>query len=449
MNRQEIEAEVLARLQPSPDEARHMAAATEDLMHAAQAALDATGIPGQATVQGSVAKGTWLAGSTDVDVFLLIAKHVPETALHEAARSVAKAVLEGAVERYAQHPYVVGTFKGLHVDIVPAYAVEHAMERMSAVDRTPFHTAWAAGSLDEAARQRVRLAKAWCKGVEVYGADTARAGFSGYLLEVLIASLGSFDAFLAWLAADAAPRRFSLAEDRVSEEAPLVVVDPVDPERNCAAAVAAATLQRATHAARAYLQAPSTRFFLPQPARAEDAATLHAALAGRGESWLGLWLPSAAKRLDIVFPQFQKAAARIRAGLAAAGFTVVAQDAWTDDVSVGLQWRLAAGSLPASRVHQGPPADGPHAQRFTQKWQGHPDAVSPVVPADGRLQVEVAVRERTPAAWLAANLDTLPLGKHVQEALARADVHADPADVVSPWAPRVADFILDRRPWQR
>ena len=252
-----LERDVLASITPTTAQERETAACCARLVAAADAELAKHGVPGRATVQGSIAKGTWLAGSADIDLFLLLDPSVPAQRLERIALDVGHAVLQATQTRYAQHPYVTGSFEGRTVDLVPAYAVASPSSKMSAVDRTPFHTEWVRRELDEAARGQARLVKRWMKGVGVYGAQTATGGFSGYLAEVLVARFGGLAGVVTWLAGNAQPRRIALGSDQVSDDvSPLVVVDPIDPARNCAAAVQSTTLQDAAAAAQAYTKQP-------------------------------------------------------------------------------------------------------------------------------------------------------------------------------------------------
>ena len=451
-DRDAIEAQVLRGITPSPDEERALAATVAALEAQAAAAMAQAGLAGRPGVQGSVAKGTWLRGGADIDLFLLLDPAVPAERLESAAVAVGTQVLEGARKKYAQHPYLSGTFRGHAVDLVPAYAVASAGAKMSAVDRTPFHTAWVRGALDAAGRAQVRLAKAWLKGVGAYGAQTALGGFSGYLVEVLVARFGNFAGLVDWLAADARPRRIALGPDQCKDDvAPLVVVDPVDPARNCAAAVAPATLALATAAAQAYRAAPKPAFFHPRPPRAEPPTALRAHLASQGRLWAGAVLRPRTDRLDIVFPQFQRAARTLASGLQAAGFQVHAVDVALSPAEdeVFVQW-LTDGPLPERRTHAGPADDGrPHAQRFRDKWSGHADALGPVRTEAGRLVVDVAQRLRTPADWLRARLPAEALGKHAEAAAQDAVVLADVAALPPAWAPHASDVVLGRRPWER
>ncbi|MEK6976274.1 MAG: CCA tRNA nucleotidyltransferase [Candidatus Thermoplasmatota archaeon] len=453
-----LETEVLAEITPTADEDRALQSIVAELEAQAQAAMAEQRLPGRAAVQGSTAKDTWLRGGADIDLFLLLDPSVPVERLESAAVSVGTKVLPDARKKYAQHPYLSGTFRDHAVDLVPAYAVASAGAKMSAVDRTPFHTAWVRAHLDVAARGQVRLAKRWLRGVGAYGAQTALGGFSGYLVEVLVGRFGSFPSVLDWLAADAKPRRLAVpaagqpGPDQVKDDvSPLVVVDPVDPARNCAAAVTATTLALACGAARAYQAAPDRRFFFPAAPRAEGPGVLHSALSSKGSLWTGVLLAPQAARMDIVFPQFQRAVRTLTSGLEAAGFQVRATDVALSDAEdeVFVQW-VTGGALPERRTHRGPFDDTrPNAAQFRAKWTGHADALGPVRSEGGLLVVDVAVRLRTPADWLRARLPTEPMGKHAEAAARDAQVLDDATRVPAAWAPRVADAVLGRRPWER
>jgi tRNA nucleotidyltransferase (CCA-adding enzyme) len=443
-------ARLLARIRPSAGEAAALLADAEAVRARAQEALDALGHMGEASIQGSIAKGTFLRGSADIDLFLLLDPATPEAELGGIAEAVAGRILSKPRKRYAQHPYIIGDFGARSVDLVPAYRVAAARAKMSAVDRTPFHTAWVHEHLDEAARDEVRLLKAWLKGIGAYGAQTAQGGFSGYLAEVLVHLHGSLDGVVGWLAKDARPRRLAVGNDEVQDDvSPLVVVDPVDVARNCAAAVQTDTLNMAVEAARAYQAQPDERFFFPAPPRAEPAQALHEALGAQQAVWAALVLTPHTDRLDIVLPQFQRAARIVAEAAERAGFLLRRLDVHELSDEVLIQWVFADHALEATVLHRGPPVQSAQAERFEAKWSKHPQAAGPIRTRHDRLEVEVEVAHRTPHAYLAANVADLLVGKHVRLAAKDATLCTDPADVPASWAPRVADVVLERRPWQR
>ncbi len=126
---------------------------------------------------------------------------------------------------------------GFEVDLVPCYLVEDASRLMSAVDRTPFHTKYV-GSRIIGREDDVLLLKQFMKGVNVYGSELKVGGFSGYLAELLVLCYGSFAAVLQAASAWRPGQRLDLEGHGIGRhDEPLIMVDPVDPGRNVAAAL--------------------------------------------------------------------------------------------------------------------------------------------------------------------------------------------------------------------
>ena len=85
----------------------------------------------------------------------------------------------------------------------------------------------------------VLLLKQFMKGIGVYGSELKVGGFSGYLAELLVLCYGSFAGVLqAAIRLEAGNvHRPGRASGKKTHDEPLVVVDPVDPNRNVAAAL--------------------------------------------------------------------------------------------------------------------------------------------------------------------------------------------------------------------
>ncbi len=445
-----VERAVLNELTPSKQEAERMAELVQRLESDVRRALRAAGSTAEASVQGSIAKDTWIAGSTDLDLFVLCEPDTPAEQLEALATRLGDAVFDSWDQKYAQHPYVLGQYAGVQVDLVPAYKIRDASQRASAVDRTPLHTAWVRANLSRAQRGDVRLLKQWMKGVGVYGAETAIGGFSGYLCEVLVDWHENFRGALEWLRRSQ-PRAHGWGDELPDQPSALLIADPVDDSRNVAAAVTEETLARAAEAAEAYLAEPRRSFFFPAAPSATQPAQLQAALKREGHGWAGLVLRPRTDRLDLVLPQFQKAARQAAEHLSRAGLTVLRHRVTVlGDQRVAMQWLCSPAELPPTFERRGPAADKqPNAAAFERKWTGHPDAQGPVRSDGGHLVVTVAHRARTPMEWLRANQQIAFVGKHVRKAMAQAAFMGDPTNAPDPWAPTVSEFILDRRPWQR
>ncbi len=203
---------------------------------------------------GSVARGTQIRGSSDIDIFLQFPKVMEEREMEKKALFIAKRIVdrknEHFVINYAEHPYlkIIENKSGMSADVVPSFKISDASEIASAVDRTPLHNIFVNDNLTEKQKGDVRALKYLLKQHYIYGAEARIGGFSGYLCELLICSYGSLLKMLKSLSDAKLPVliRPEIQEvvygDRGLEfsrrfASNLVVVDPTDPNRNVAAAV--------------------------------------------------------------------------------------------------------------------------------------------------------------------------------------------------------------------
>ncbi|NPA22345.1 MAG: CCA tRNA nucleotidyltransferase [Candidatus Micrarchaeota archaeon] len=205
---------------------------------------------------GSVAKGTNLKGDYDLDVFFETEMGKKEA--FEYILEKAKKVFDKVVVRYAEHPYVRIFYKGIWIDIVPL-----SKKEKSAVDRTPYHYRYVVSHLTEEQKDEVRLLKRFLKALGLYGAEIRVGGFSGYATELLIIHYGTFENTIKHMANWKFYKTIIDIEGNRSRDfqEPLVIVDPVDGNRNVAAAVELDTMAKAILYARKYLESPSEEFF--------------------------------------------------------------------------------------------------------------------------------------------------------------------------------------------
>src|SRR6058998_794278 len=301
-----VEEQVLARIRPSPEEEARIENVVRELLERLRATLKSKGWDAKPFLAGSVAKGTHLTG-TEIDVFVAFPPDLPRADLEERGLALGT-ILEKGTHRYAEHPYTRGWYGGFEVEIVPCYRITDATQRMSAVDRTPLHVDYVLGRVKEGQTNEVRLLKAWAEGIGVYGAEAKVLGFSGYLCELLILKYASFrgvlDSSLSWrpgtvIVLEGPPAR--------TFPEPLIVVDPVDPNRNVASAVGIEQLATFVHAAREYLAAPSERFFFPRPLKALPISKLRALVRKRGSGLLAVSIPAPTLTEDVLYPQLRKA----------------------------------------------------------------------------------------------------------------------------------------------
>src|SRR5579863_2542888 len=142
---------------------------------------------------GSYAKGTWLKGKLDLDIFVKMKKETEEKQFEEIGKKIGFASMKKykPYVRYSEHPYVEAEAENTKVNVVPCYDVENGQWK-SAADRSSFHTKFILEKLDDEKKNEVRLLKKFLRGVDIYGAEIAKEGFGGYVAEVLIYHYGSF-----------------------------------------------------------------------------------------------------------------------------------------------------------------------------------------------------------------------------------------------------------------
>ncbi|MDD4133083.1 MAG: nucleotidyltransferase domain-containing protein, partial [Methanocorpusculum sp.] len=87
--RNTIEEEVLKRVLPSDEERRDVLAMGQRLI---QAVGEVAGVPAMMT--GSVARGTWVRGDKDIDIFMLFPTEISREELQEKGLAAAYGVVE-------------------------------------------------------------------------------------------------------------------------------------------------------------------------------------------------------------------------------------------------------------------------------------------------------------------------------------------------------------------
>jgi tRNA nucleotidyltransferase (CCA-adding enzyme) len=427
---EQVVERVRERVSPTREEQAALAATAGRLADRARDAIADLPVEADAMQVGSTARGTWVAGDRDIDLFVRFPKDLDRGELERYGLQVGNRVLPDGHEEYAEHPYVKGEFEGYDVDLVPCYELDDATEIQSAVDRTPFHNAYLAERLTEGLAGDVRLFKQFLKGAGVYGSDLRTQGFSGYLAELLVLEYGGFRETLE-AASEWRPPVVLDPEDhqQASFDDPLVVVDPTDPERNVAAVVSATNVAVLQHHARAFLAAPSEDAFEPQTPAPLDEAGVRDHLDRRGTTPLAVVFDAPDLVEDQLYPQLYRSRDGLARGLGEYGFDVVRAATWAGDRAV-LFAELAAAELPAIERHEGPPVHvESHATGFFEKY-ADTDAYGPFI-EDGRYVVEREREVPTAREFATDRLNEVALGAHVASIVEAGDYEVLVGDEVA------------------
>ena len=412
---------VRERVDPTPEERRALAATAGRLADRARDAIEGLPVAADVIQVGSTARGTWVAGDRDIDLFVRFPADLPREDLEAYGLAVGEAVLPEGHEEYAEHPYVKGEFEGYDVDLVPCYRLDEATDIQSAVDRTPFHNEYLLERLNDDLAGDVRLFKQFLKGIGVYGSDLRTQGFSGYLTELLVVEYGGFretlEAARVWH-----PKVVLDPEDHQAEDFddPLVVVDPTDPERNVAAVVSETNVAVLQHHAREFLDGPSAAVFEPSTPEPLDEAGVEAHLQRRRTTPLAVVFDAPGLVDDQLYPQLYRSRDGLARGLREYGFDVLRAATWAGERAV-LFAELSVAELPAVERHEGPPVHvEDHARGFYEKYAGDEDAYGPFVD-DGRYVVEREREVQTAHEFATEHLHEVALGAHVASLVEAGD----------------------------
>lgn len=370
------------------------------------------GLSLKAMLVGSAARSTWLSGDHDLDIFLGVP---PEDDLG-AALELARLVAPDHEEKYAEHAYVHARMDGFEVDLVPCYLVEDASHLKSAVDRTPFHTKYV-GSRITGREDDVLLLKQFMKGVNVYGSELKVGGFSGYLAELLVLCYGSFAAVLQAASAWRPGQRLDLEGHGIGrhDDEPLIMVDPVDPGRNVAAALTLDKMLQFASVARSFLAEPKLDFFFPPSQAPLSDEELIALINARGTMPILLEFAAPDVVEDVLYPQLRKAEGSIKALLERSGFSLLRSDVSTYRDRAVMLFEMQVWQLSKACPRIGPPIwQADHLARFLA---AHQSPLSGPYIANGKVVVEEARRYTSARDLLAAENANLSLGKHLSASI--------------------------------
>jgi tRNA nucleotidyltransferase (CCA-adding enzyme) len=361
---------------PKPEEEERLSSVARDVLRSVDATF--AGVEGfvRATLEGSAAKGTWIRARPEVDVFVHFSPNVSRERLEKMVVERGSRALEALGARwrlrYADHPYVEGFIGDVTVNVVGCYATEPG-KWLSPVDRTPYHTRYVLSRLDDRLRAEVRLAKAFMRGIGVYGAELRVGGFSGYLVELLVLWYGSFLALLrdgaGWRPGkviDMSGRRSEQELRALFPNSPLIVTDPVDVNRNVASAVTLTRFSEFVLASRLFLSEPSVKYFDPRPPAPRDTTSplgglMAVRLRGLPE------LPA-----DTMWGEVLRFARSVERRLQKEGFSVRRWAAESIGDEVLLLFDLEALDLPELELRVGPPVWMKNAEDFVREHLGSP-----------------------------------------------------------------------------
>ncbi len=311
---------------------------------------------------GSITRDTWLRDKREIDIFVAFPENITEEQLEKIGLDIGKKAIKSIGGRYivsyAQHPYVHGKAGKYEVDIVPCYKLQSAENIKSAVDRTPFHVRFIEENMDANQSGDVRLLKQFCKSAGVYGADLKTEGIPGYMCDLLIIKYGSFANAIKSISAWKPGHRITFNDAKSSvkfDNQPLILIDPVDPKRNVAAAMSPKNFEKLVRSARDFCKKPSEKFFEIIPKKPMEKAEFRKLVRARNTSIISIIFRPPKVVPDIVWPQLRRASERLAGMLKENEFRVMNRSSWTDENKIAvIMLEMEVFHLPNIKKMTGP-----------------------------------------------------------------------------------------------
>lgn len=366
--------EVLDRISPSSDETKKIDFAIQEIKSfiensASNSSIDVDVVPG-----GSTAKGTFLKGDHDIDIFVRFKSDKKNLSddLEELLSNL-KSEKNIIVKRvHGSRDYFQFDYSNFNFEIVPVKYIDDFNGADNVTDMSSLHVFWAEEHLNDKLRKDILLAKQFCKSQGVYGAESYINGISGHVLDILIIYYGSFESFLEnvsrWnelVVIDSENKHEDVFKsmNEAKLKSPLIVVDPIDSMRNASASICKDKFDKLIFSANEFIANPSEDFFIIKNFSFDELKNSKS----DGEALLILELEVLEGNKDVVGTKILKIKEYLERELTDYGFTIN-DSVWNFDNISHIAFFIDETPLSRSFVRKGPAINSkPGSDKFIEK----------------------------------------------------------------------------------
>lgn len=224
-----------------------------------------------AVLGGSLAKGTNLKEDFDADIFVKFDASYGSNKISDLLEKILKKMKLKCDRVHGSRDYFQTHNKFL-IELVPVLNVKNWKEIKNVADMSPLHVEYflSKANNDKRIRDEIRITKAFLKSARIYGAESYIRGFSGHVVDLLIINYGSFTNLLKkaekWkdktiIDIEKHHKHVLMTLNESKIENPLIIVDPIQPQRNAAAAVSMEAFKEFIKKAKEYNKKPALEYF--------------------------------------------------------------------------------------------------------------------------------------------------------------------------------------------
>ena len=318
-------------------------------------------IKARAILGGSIAKGTFLKDDYDCDIFVKFNLYYKKKDISDLLEKVLK-IFPKVNRIHGSRDYFNFKSNGINFEVVPVLDIKKAEQAINITDCSPLHVKWVKDNLRKNTElvDEIRLAKAFCKACKVYGAESYLRGFSGHVLDILTIYYNGFIPLLKnavkWKEKEVIDfnnyyNGSALERVNKSKLSSLVVIDPIQPERNAAAVLSMKNFLLFKKSAKNFLKKPSKKFFEKKEITIEELKD-----KSKGKKLVLLDVKAFDGKEDVVGSKLLKAFNYINKNLVSNGFTVYGNGWKWDKKKKALFWFILKDEiLHESFKRVGPP----------------------------------------------------------------------------------------------
>jgi len=203
----------------------------------------------------------------------------------------------------------------------------------------------------------VRILKKFLQHIEVYGAEIAKEGFSGYVAETLIFYFGSFEKTIKKISGW--DKGQIIGKSAKKNDWPIVIIDPIDNNRNLGTAISIDSFGKFVLASRAFLKKPSKKFFNKPVSKR---------IMKNNDKIVVVQFRFKNRSDDIIWGQIKRASNALKTQLELGGFTVLRNSSVKDEKeNAALIFLLHAKKIENSLVRSGPEISSKeHCEKFIE-----------------------------------------------------------------------------------
>ncbi len=229
-------------------------------------------------IGGSVGKDTWLPNLHDIDFFLRFdykKYYKQDEKISNYSEEILLNCFEQVLRLHGSRDYFQTTYKNYDLEFVPTLKISKPKQAKNITDASPLHVLWSKKKFkkNKGINTEIRLAKKFFKAAKVYGAESYINGFSGHVIDILTIYYGSFknlvNAIDGWekgmiidIENHYKTRKTLFNKMNNSKTyGPMIVVDPIQPKRNCAAALNNENFNKIKKCAAKFLKNPTEDAF--------------------------------------------------------------------------------------------------------------------------------------------------------------------------------------------